>query len=149
MIYFEQVDVMRSGQPQYKRQWRDYHTASGVRPIKDFLLALLDEDRAAVLEEMEYVRQHGTSVARHVRKGIYEVHATYDTKAYRILFACEVRFHHVLLALDGFQKRRSKPPPGSHQASRTKTGRLATARESKARGNMKGELAWSRIFLTR
>ena len=110
MIYFERVDVMRSGQPQYKRQWRDYHTASGARPIKDFLLALLDEDRAAVLEEMEYVHEHATSVARHVRQGIYEVRATYDTKAYRILFAGEGRFHQVLLALDGFQKKTQQTP---------------------------------------
>ncbi len=50
----------------HKRQWRDYHTASGARPIRDFLLALPDEDRAAILEEMEHVRQHGTTVARHV-----------------------------------------------------------------------------------
>jgi phage-related protein len=95
----------------HKRQWRDYHTASGARPIRDFLLALPDEDRAAILEEMEYVRQHGTSVAHHVRQGIYEVRATYDTKAYRILFACEGRFHHVLLALDGFQKKTQQTPP--------------------------------------
>ena len=93
-----------------KRQWRDYHTASGARPIRDFLLALPDEDRAAILEEMEYVRQHGTSVARYVRKGIYEVRASYDTQAYRILFACEGRFHHVLLALDGFQKKTQQTP---------------------------------------
>ncbi len=94
----------------HKRQWRDYHTASGARPIKDFLLVLPDEDRAAVLEEMEYVREHGTSVARHVRQDIYEVRATYDTKAYRILFACEGRFHHVLLALNGFQKKTQQTP---------------------------------------
>ena len=94
----------------HKRQWRDYQTASGARPIKDFLLALPDEDRAAVLEEMEYVREHGTSVARHVRQDIYEVRATYDTKAYRILFACEGRFHHVLLALNGFQKKTQLTP---------------------------------------
>ena len=94
----------------HKRQWRDYRTASGVRPIKDFLLGLPDEDRAAVLEEMEYVREHGTSVARHVRQDIYEVRATYDTKAYRILFACEGRFHHVLLALNGFQKKTQQTP---------------------------------------
>ena len=97
-------------QPEHKRQWRDYRTASGVRPIKDFLLGLPDEDRAAVLEEMEYVREHGTSVARHVRQDIYEVRATYDTKAYRILFACEGRFHHVLLALNGFQKKTQQTP---------------------------------------
>jgi phage-related protein len=97
----------------HKRQWRDYHTASGARPIRDFLLALPDEDRAAILEEMEHVRQHGTTVARHVRQGIYEVRATYDTKAYRILFACEGRFHHVLLALNGFQKK-TQPTPRAH-----------------------------------
>ncbi len=102
---------MRSRLSEHKRQWRDYHTGSGARPIQDFLLALPDEDRAAVLEEMEYVREHGTSVARHVRRDMYEVRATYDTKAYRILFACEGRFHHVLLALDGFQKKTQQIPP--------------------------------------
>jgi phage-related protein len=102
--------MMCGQQSGHKRQWRDYQTASGARPIKDFLLALPDEDRAAVLEEMEYVREHGTSVARHVRQDIYEVRATYDTKAYRILFACEGRFHHVLLALNGFQKKTQLTP---------------------------------------
>jgi phage-related protein len=73
-------------------------------------MALPDEDRAAILEEMEYVRQHGTSVARHVRKDIYEVRAMYNTKAYRILFACEGRFQYVLLALEGFQKKTQQTP---------------------------------------
>src|SRR5215469_7796017 len=110
MIYSKQRRMLCGQQSGHKRQWRDYHTASGARPIRDFLLALPDEDRAAVLEEMEYVRQYGTSVARHVRQGIYEVRATYDTKAYRILFACEGRFHHVLLALNGFQKKTLQTP---------------------------------------
>src|SRR5713101_5393646 len=101
---------MRSEQPAYKRQWRDYHTENGARPIKDFLLALPDEDRAAILEEMEYVREHGTAVARHLRRDIYEVRATYNTKAYRILFACEGRFNHVLLSLEGFQKKTQQTP---------------------------------------
>ena len=59
---------------------------------------------------MEYVREYGTSVARHVRQDLYEVRATYNTKAYRILFACEGRFHHVLLALNGFQKKTQQTP---------------------------------------
>src|SRR5258708_32666159 len=101
---------MSSEQSGHKRQWRDYQTESGARPIKEFLLALPDEDRAAVLEEMEYVREHGTSIARHLRKDIYEVRAIYNTKAYRILFACEVRFQHILLALDGFQKKTQQTP---------------------------------------
>ncbi len=101
---------MRSELSEYKRQWRDYQTESGARPIKDFVLALPDEDRATVLEEMEYVREHGTSVSRHLRHDIYEVRAIYNTKAYRILFACEGRFHHILLALDGFQKKTQQTP---------------------------------------
>jgi len=39
-----------------------------------------------------------------------EVRTTYNTKAYRILFACEGRFHHVLLALEGFQKKTQQTP---------------------------------------
>jgi phage-related protein len=104
---------MRSRLSEHKRQWRDYQTESGARPIKEFLMALPDEDRAAILAEMEYVREHGTSVARHLRQDIYEVRAMYNTKAYRILFACEGHFHHILLALDGFQKK-TRQTPKSH-----------------------------------
>ena len=43
--------VMSSKQSEHERQWRDYRTANGGRPIRDFLLALPDEDRAAILEE--------------------------------------------------------------------------------------------------
>jgi len=74
---------------------------------------LPDEDRAAILAEMEYVRIHGKSVARHLHKDIYEVRVTYDTKAYRILFACEGRFNHILLSLDGFQKKTQQTPMDS------------------------------------
>jgi len=101
---------MSSEQSDHKRQWRDYQTENGARPIKDFLLALPDEDRTAILEEMEYVRKHGKSVARHLHKDIYEARAIYNTKAYRILFACEGRFNHVLLALEGFQKKTQQTP---------------------------------------
>ena len=96
---------MSSENSEYKRQWRDYQTESGGRPIRDFLMALLDEDRAAILEEMEHVRKYGKVVARHLQKDIYEVRAIYNTKAYRILFACEGHFKHILLSLEGFQKK--------------------------------------------
>jgi len=101
---------MSGEQSDHKRQWRDYQTENGVRPIKDCLLALPDEDRAAILEEMEHVRKHGKSVARHLHKDIYEVRAIYNTKAYRILFACEGRFNHILLSLEGFQKKTQQTP---------------------------------------
>ncbi len=120
---------MSSEQSDHKRQWRDYQTESGARPIKDFLLALPDEDRAAILEEMEYVRKHGKSVARHLHKDIYEVRAVYNTKAYRILFACEGHFNHILLSLEGFQKKTQQTPKANIKLAEQ---RLATAREGKA-----------------
>ncbi len=39
---------MSSEQSNHKRQWRDYQTEGGTRPVKDFLLELPDEDRAAI-----------------------------------------------------------------------------------------------------
>jgi phage-related protein len=102
--------LMSDEAPKYKRQWRDYQTESGNRPVKEFLMALPDEDRAAVLEEMRYVRERGLKAARHLRNEIYEVRASYHTKVYRILFAREGRFNHVLLSLEGFQKKTQTTP---------------------------------------
>lgn len=104
---------MSSRQPNYKRTWREYRTAGGARPIRDFLFSLSDEDRAAILEEMQYVRDHGRKVARHIRGEIYEVRVNYNTKAYRILFACQGHFDHVLLSLEGFQKKTQLTPQKS------------------------------------
>lgn len=101
---------MSSEQSEHERQWRDYRTAKGARPIRDFLLGLPDEDRAAILEEMEYIRKYGKSAARHLRGDLYEVRATYNAKAYRILFACEGHFNHILLSLEGFQKKTQQTP---------------------------------------
>ncbi|HAG99716.1 MAG TPA: hypothetical protein DCL75_12900 [Ktedonobacter sp.] len=106
---------MSSEQSEYERQWRDYRTENGVRPVREFLFSLPDEDRAAILEEMKYVREHGRSVARHLRKDIYEVRATYHTKIYRILFACEGRFYHILLSLEGFHKKTQRTPENAIQ----------------------------------
>lgn len=52
---------MSSEQSCHKRIWREYRTANGSRPVKEFLLALPDEDRAAILEEMSKEKKpHGT-----------------------------------------------------------------------------------------
>lgn len=101
---------MSSEQSEYKRQWRDYRTESGGRPIREFLLSLPGEDRAAILVEMEYVREHGRSAARHLQGEIYEVRAYYGKNAYRILFACEGHFNQVLLSLEGFHKKTQQTP---------------------------------------
>ena len=78
--------------------------------MKDFLMALPDEDRATVLEEMKYVSEQGIRVARHIRGEIYEVRVSYNTNTYRILFAREGHFKHILLSLVGFQKKTQGTP---------------------------------------
>ena len=62
------------------------------------------------LYQIWYSSNNGKSVARHLHKDIYEVRAIYNTKAYRILFACEGRFNHILLSLEGFQKKTQQTP---------------------------------------
>ena len=96
---------------QYKRQWRDYRTATGARPVQDFLNALSDDDLTAVAAEMKIVEQQGLARARHVRGDIYEVRANAPTQSYRVLFATEGRYQQVLLSLEGFSKKTQKTPP--------------------------------------
>jgi phage-related protein len=98
-----------SGEPQ--RRWRDYRTAAGRRPIKEFIDALSDTDAAAVVAAMRDVREAGLGAARHLRGEIYEVRADGDRQTFRILFAPEGRRSQVLLALDGFSKKTQKTPP--------------------------------------
>ncbi len=98
---------------EHKRQWRDYRTESGARPVRDFLLTLPRADRFAILTEMEYVRIHGKSAARHLHQDIYEVRITHNTKAYRVLFAYEGHFNHILLSLEAFQKKTQQTPKNS------------------------------------
>ena len=104
---------MSSEQSCHKRIWREYRTVNGSRPVKEFLLALPDEDRAAILAEMANVRDHGKKVARHIRGDLYEVRTIYNTNAYRILFACQGRFDQILLSLEGFQKKTQSTPKRS------------------------------------
>lgn len=56
-------------------RWRDYQTAAGRRPIKEFLADLDDEDLASVVAAMKEVRQRGLEAARHLDGEIYEVRA--------------------------------------------------------------------------
>jgi phage-related protein len=94
-----------------KRRWRDYRTAAGRRPIKEFIDDLSDTDAAAVVAAMRDVRDVGLAAARHLRGEIYEVRADGDRQTYRILFAPEGRRDQVLLALEGFSKKTQKTPP--------------------------------------
>lgn len=93
-----------------KRRWRDYRTAAGRRPVKEFIDGLSDTDAAAVVAAMRDVRDTGLVAARHLRGDIYEVRADGDRQTYRILFAPEGSRSQVLLALDGFSKKTQRTP---------------------------------------
>ena len=94
-----------------KRRWRDYKTAAGRRPVKQFLDALGDEDMARVTAAMKEVEVEGLRAARHLRNAIYEVRTDGAGVPYRILFAQQGRHHQVLLALVPFAKKTQKTPP--------------------------------------
>jgi phage-related protein len=93
-----------------KRRWRFYRTTSGRSPVRDFLDGLDDGDLAAVTAAMRDVAVSGLPVARHLRGDIYEVRASGDRQAFRVLFANEGRQGQVLLALEAFSKKSQRTP---------------------------------------
>jgi len=94
-----------------RRRWRDYRTAAGRRPIKEFLVGLSDADRASVLAAMSDVRDRGLVAARHLDGDIYEVRADGDHVIYRVLFATEGETNRILLSLEAFKKKTQRTPP--------------------------------------
>ena len=94
----------------HQRQWRDYRTPAGARPVKAFVDRLTDEEAAAITAGMRDVKQRGLVAARHLRGDIYEVRADARTRSFRLLFACEGRYSQVLLALSVYEKRTQKAP---------------------------------------
>jgi phage-related protein len=95
-----------------KRRWRDYQTAAGRRPVRDFIAGLDDGDAAAVLAAMKDVEKNGLRVAEHLLDEIYEVKADGVRQTFRILFAPVGLHDQVLLSLEGFSKKTQKTPPG-------------------------------------
>lgn len=94
-----------------QRRWRDYRTANGKRPVREFLVDLSREDAASVLAAMAAVRVQGLRAARHLKGDIYEVRADGDRQTFRVLFANEGRSGQILLSLDAFSKKTQKTPP--------------------------------------
>lgn len=121
-----------------RRQWRDYRTTAGGRPIKDFIDTLPDEEVAAIVADMKEVAERGLAAARHLRGAIYEVRTETASRSFRILFAQEGRFGQVLLSLNGFVKKTQKTPPRELKLAedrledwRRRGARLRRARTSK------------------
>jgi phage-related protein len=91
-----------------KLRWRDYRTAAGRRPVKEFIDELSDEDAAALVAGMKEVGAVGLAAARHLRGAIYEVRVDGTDVAYRLLFAQETKF--ILLAVSAFVKKTRATP---------------------------------------
>lgn len=96
-----------------RHRWRDYTTAAGRRPVKDFLSRLDDADLASVAAAMKEVRREGLRAARHLEDEIYEVRADGKGVIYRVLFAPQGKRKQVLLSLEAFKKKQQRTPPQS------------------------------------
>lgn len=94
-----------------KRHWREYKTAQGRSPVREFLADVTDEEAADVASAMKEVRLAGMAAARHLRGDIYEVRAESASRSFRILFASEGRYQQVLLSLSAFVKKTQRTPP--------------------------------------
>ena len=112
--------------PKHRRQWRDYRSAAGGRPIRDFFDTLTDDEAAEVLAAMKEVADIGLEAARHLRGEIYEVRAEAQTRTFRVLFSGEGRFSQVLLSLVAFVKKTQKTPRSELELAE---GRLRQWRE--------------------
>lgn len=69
------------------RRWRDYETAAGRRPVKEFIGSLRDEEAAEVVAAMREVREEGLVTARKLRGDIWEVRADGNRAIHRVLFS--------------------------------------------------------------
>lgn len=122
-----------------RRQWRDYRTISGARPVKDFLDKLTDEEVAAVVAGMKDVAENGLPAAKHLRGDIYEVRADAPTRSFRLLFSAEGRFKRVL-SLSAFSKKTQNARPGAGSSGRPAAGQAAAGCSQRARGPAQAKL---------
>ena len=94
-----------------RRRWRDYRTAAGGRPLKDFVDTLTDEEVAVIVAGMKDVLRNGLLAARHLRGDVYEIKADARSRSFRLLFSAEGSHSQVLLSLSAFEKRTQRTPP--------------------------------------
>lgn len=97
-----------------KRRWRDYKTASGQRPVKDFMMKdCSEQERANIAEHMRVIKEKGAREggARKLRGRIWEVRVDQHEVIHRVTFASVGERGRILLALDAFTKKTTKTPP--------------------------------------
>ena len=96
--------------PPSRPRWRDYRTAAGRSPVREFIEALPDREAASVLAGMQEVRDRGLRAARHLQEDVWEVRVDGNRAGYRVLFAQEGERGRVLLGLEAFSKKTQKTP---------------------------------------
>jgi phage-related protein len=94
-----------------RRRWRDYRTAAGGRPVKEFVDGLTDAEVAAIVAGMKEVAERGLRAAKHLRGDVYEVRVDVSSRTFRLLFSAEGRLGQILLSLSAFTKKTQKTPP--------------------------------------
>ncbi len=103
---------MASEPARRRRRWRFYSTASGREPVRGFLSdpRLSDIDAASIAAAMKEVRQLGRAhpEVNHLHGDIWQIEVDGYRAIYRLLFAEEGRYGHVLLALDIVNKKWQK-----------------------------------------
>ena len=74
----------------YPYQVRFYYSERGVSEVRKFLRELPRKHRKKCLYYFNFVREHGTSVPKHIAEKIadnlYELKPEYDNNEYRFLF---------------------------------------------------------------
>lgn len=110
------------------RRWRDYETAAGRRPVKEFIEKLSWEDRAAVVAAMREVKEEGMVAARHLDEGIYEVRTDGNRVTYRVLFAPQGEAQAGPTGTRGLQKEDSEDAAADDGAGEAASARLGSAR---------------------
>lgn len=83
-------------------------------------MGLESEERAEIVAAMKEVTAAGLRAARHLSGDLYEVRADTNGKFFRLIFAAEGRYSHVLLALEVFAKKSNKTPTAKLTLARTR-----------------------------
>lgn len=97
-----------------------FATAGGSEPVRDWLRAMLREDRRKVgddIKSVEFGWPIGMPVCRPLGKGLYEVRTNLKDTISRVLFAIE---GDKMVLLHGFIKKSQTTPPGDLDLARTR-----------------------------
>src|SRR5436305_13328837 len=97
---------------QKKLQVRFFETASGRRPVREWLLSLSDEDRRVVgkdIQKVEFGWPIGMPYCRPLGDGLWEVRSDLaHGRIARVIFAL---VNGEMVLLHGFEKKTQKIPP--------------------------------------